>query len=103
MLRAVADVIRMQLRESDLGARIGGDEFALLLPHRGRAAAETLARRMQEALAALPTAPLTISVSVGTATLTQRTGNLFAEADQQLYEAKRQASRQHAVRGGGAD
>jgi diguanylate cyclase (GGDEF)-like protein len=88
LLRTVAEAIRTQLRESDLAARIGGDEFAVLLPHTGRDAAATLATRVQAALAHVLKPPLTASASIGAATLTRETTNLFAEADRLLYQAK---------------
>jgi len=50
LLRRVASVLRSQLRPSDVVARIGGDEFAVILPHTGREAAEEVVRRVSSAM-----------------------------------------------------
>jgi diguanylate cyclase (GGDEF)-like protein len=84
-LRRVAAVLRAG-RSGDRAYRVGGDEFALLMPHTDSAGASTVARRLVRALG-----DEGVAVSIGVAALRPgQTGEaLRAEADAALYEAKR--------------
>ena len=99
LLIQVAGRLRRELRRTtDTVARIGGDEFAVLLPAQGREGAALLAR---ELLLALDT-PVTIegqtvdvSGSIGVATYPEDGGNpteLMAHADSAMYVAKQASS-----------
>ena len=82
-------------RKSDVVGRVGGEEFAILLPETSQSRARVVAERIRrkiEALA-LPTggAPLALSVSIGVAeAFTSMSGvdALMKAADGALYEAK---------------
>ena len=70
VLRTVAQRIQTCLRDSDEIARVGGDQFAMLLPGADSAAAETLARRVLNAVAqpcSLEGAQFTLTCSIGVA------------------------------------
>src|SRR5207253_804813 len=54
VLRGVADVIRSHAREYDIDARLGGEEFAIMLPETSRTGAMEIARRIREAVASTP-------------------------------------------------
>jgi len=89
-LQAVARALRGGARGSDVAARIGGDEFALLAPSTASAAAAALAERVRALVAAEGLDGL--SVSVGVATTNGRDAapaHLREAADAALYEAKR--------------
>ncbi|HMJ00196.1 MAG TPA: sensor domain-containing diguanylate cyclase [Gaiellaceae bacterium] len=89
-LRAIALAIQQRLRAPDLAARIGGDEFGVLLPQTGREAAEALASDLEHAVREALTPPLTTTASIGVSTLQAGGANdLLAEADRFLYQAKR--------------
>ena len=95
VLRAVAGRITHLLRASDVAVRYGGEEFAVLLPQTGVAAARALAERLRMDLAALePEAPgggpLHVTVSVGVAELRPDEGGdaMLQAADEALYRAK---------------
>ena len=97
-IAAVAEVLRSQLRATDLGARYGGDEFVLLLPHTGAADGRILAERLCARLATteLPIGDRKVSVrtSFGVAELEPVDGEdggagLLRRADEALYAAKR--------------
>lgn len=84
------------LRGVDVLGRVGGEEFAVLLPETGLPAAAEVAGRLraavEEARVALPEgAPLRITVSVGVAGLQgeETLDTLVSRADTALYEAKR--------------
>ena len=91
-----AEIIRSSLRASDLPARYGGDEFAVILPDTDAAAAATVARRMLDAFRDRPyesesRGPVAVSASIGIATyaLDGRSGQeLIAAADASLYRVK---------------
>lgn len=83
-------------RASDVLARIGGEEFALLLPETDLSQAETMAERLRREIAAHPivtaSQPILATVSIGIATRSPEVCNvsqLMRAADQALYEAKR--------------
>jgi diguanylate cyclase (GGDEF)-like protein len=88
VLRAVAAVLADTCRVSDMAFRIGGDEFALLLPETGRADTEAVVERVREAVAGVDAR---VSASVGIATWPEDGGSkdvLLAHADAVLYAMK---------------
>ncbi|MBI2072588.1 MAG: GGDEF domain-containing protein [Gemmatimonadetes bacterium] len=94
-LRHVARVLRSTLREQDLAARVGGEEFALWLPNtpleRAREVAERVRQAVAEAKLYWAGAELSIACSVGLAgkpVTVGQTANLYAAADAALYRAK---------------
>ncbi len=97
VLKILADVCRETLREVDIIGRIGGEEFAILLPETGKEKSIEVAERLRVALekAKVPQevggVPIQFTVSIGVATLVSKDDNLdvlLSLADQALYEAK---------------
>lgn len=96
VLRAVAGVLRDQVRGADLVARYGGEEFTVVLPETGLAAAEAVAAKLAEALADHPwrvlhpdLTPVTVSVGIACTDQGHDAGALLAIADERLLLAKR--------------
>jgi diguanylate cyclase (GGDEF)-like protein len=87
----LASVLRIHSRSMDTAARYGGDEFAVVLPEAGEAAATSVSRRICERLATDGEFPQ-VTVSVGAA-IFPRDGDtideLFEAADRALYGMKR--------------
>ena len=95
VLRQIGALVRRHARNDDLAARIGGEEFALLLPECGLEPALRLAERLREAVAAASFAPggepQRITISIGIAALSPERDSrpaLMAAADAALYRAK---------------
>jgi diguanylate cyclase (GGDEF)-like protein len=89
-----ADILRSTVRDVDLPVRLGGEEFAVLLPDTDLQGAVQLAERVREALAEAPSAMLggeiRLTASFGVSCFpTTASEHLLAEADGRLYEAKR--------------
>jgi diguanylate cyclase (GGDEF)-like protein len=94
-LQAVAQAIRARLRATDCAARIGGDEFALILPHTRKQQARRLADSLAETISNWLPPPLQLSAAIGISAITPsipagsgRADDLLLEADRLLYEAK---------------
>jgi diguanylate cyclase (GGDEF)-like protein len=95
VLRQIADLIHQHVRHDDIAARIGGEEFAVLLPECDAKAAYGFAERLRAAVAAATFTPggepRRITISIGIAELSpthdSRAG-LMAAADAALYRAK---------------
>ncbi|MGZ5714517.1 MAG: diguanylate cyclase domain-containing protein [Caldimonas sp.] len=101
VLKAVASRISGLLRESDVVARMGGDEFAVLLSYAGLGDARHVGDKLVDALSApYPGVAPAVSASLGIA-MHPQAGHTVAElcehADQALYEAKRSGKRRLAV------
>ena len=91
-LRAIAREARAAKRRTDFFARIGGEEFALILPDTDLDGATVLAEGLRGALArAALTHPVTLSIGVADRATSGVAGSdLLAAADSALYAAKRQ-------------
>jgi diguanylate cyclase (GGDEF)-like protein len=92
VLAAVAATLSEYLRPTDLIARYGGDEFAILLPGIGLEDAEQTANRLREQLKGrsppILAAPVTISIGVTAAVLDDSLDRLVHRADAAMYAAK---------------
>lgn len=98
LLVAAARVIRDSFRGSDVVARVGGDEFAVVLPGSSLPVVEESCRRIEEAVTAYnianPELPLSISVGYAVRNDSSRgMDDLFKEADNNMYRKKLHSSR----------
>jgi len=98
VLRAAAAILRSVCRDVDLAARVGGEEFAILLPETDAPGAETVAERARAKIAsghhrAPSGAGFRITASAGVATFGREITSgeaLLQAADDALYRAKTQ-------------
>lgn len=101
-LRAVAASIRSCLRSTDIAARVGGDEFSVILSHTPAQQALAVAQRIVATLEGhgVPGRP-SLSVSIGIAEVapgsSARPDELLAAADHAMFAAKRAGGRQIVV------
>lgn len=97
VLKSVADLCRHTLRDCDICGRLGGEEFAVLLPETDQAKAVEVAERLrlaiQQAKVSLPSGglPLQLTCSIGVSALSNNEDTmdiLISLADGALYQAK---------------
>ncbi|MDR3591792.1 MAG: diguanylate cyclase [Negativicutes bacterium] len=93
LLKAASSVILQAFRDSDAVARIGGDEFAVLLPNASRPMLEGACRRLRRIVACYNAdkPEIYLSISVGAAVRsdeTQPLGEVFQQADEAMYGDK---------------
>lgn len=92
-LQVLADVLRENSRKVDVAARIGGDEFVLLLPDTDERSCNILIKRIESSTKqAFESRSWPISVSIGRVTeigRTQKVEWVIHLADENMYEAKR--------------
>jgi diguanylate cyclase (GGDEF)-like protein len=92
VLRQIAAIVREHVRGEDIAARIGGEEFAVLLPEAGAQAADAFAERLRAAIEAATFTPgglqRRVTISIGIAHLAPARIRSLRGADAALYEAK---------------
>jgi diguanylate cyclase (GGDEF)-like protein len=101
VLVAVAEALREYLRPTDLVARFGGDEFAVLLPDLKLKQARQTAERIRQQIAGISPASLSsaITVSIGIADRAENDDvvSLVQRADAAMYDAKEAGRNRVAV------
>jgi diguanylate cyclase (GGDEF)-like protein len=102
VLAEAAERMLTAVRTADVACRVGGDEFAVILPESGREDAELLAARIARAVSSQPIAEAgTLHLSAGIAELRQsdKPNDIFERADEALYRAKGAGKGQAAADG----
>jgi diguanylate cyclase (GGDEF)-like protein len=94
ILRHLAEVLNVSVRETDILTRYGGEEFALIALNTNLEGATALGEKIRQAVEAdefvtdVPSEKEQLTISVGVACFSGDRKQLFAEADAALYEAK---------------
>jgi len=101
ILQAIGALLRGMIRETDLAARYGGDEFVVILAHSTTGEGETFAERLLGQIRELRPEGVDVSLSIGIAALgrsnDQSRDALLANADAAAYRAKRQGGNRACV------
>lgn len=106
VLQALSKVCQDTLRHVDIAGRIGGEEFAIILPETSSKEALEVAERLRKAIANMEVKipvglPINFTVSIGVTTLHDKNVNidmLLNQADKALYEAKETGRNKVCVR-----
>jgi len=96
VLVAFAEVLRQGVRRMDVPGRLGGEEFAVILPGASLDGARQLAERLRRAVSQMPVQdalgqPVRVTVSIGVASFDPETPvseALLTRVDEALYRAK---------------
>jgi diguanylate cyclase len=98
VLKRVGAIIGSTLRRSDVCGRIGGEEFAVVLPHTTEDAALGIAEKLRNAIADMSIdfggQRLKVTISIGVAAGMHDLAALLAHADKAMYRAKAQGRNQ---------
>jgi diguanylate cyclase (GGDEF)-like protein/PAS domain S-box-containing protein len=102
LLKTIAAALRGRMRGTDVLARMGGDEFGIILPQVGRAQAELVAdgivKTLRRQTAILAERQIAVTASVGVALFEGLTNTeILAAADLAMYEAKQTGRDRFAV------
>lgn len=104
VLSAVSQLVAGQLRRTDLFGRLGGEEFAVLLPHTDQHRAYDAAEKLRTTIRTLKIPgshpPIAVSASLGVASLDpvgDDIDSLLQKADEALYAAKRAGRNRSAI------
>lgn len=101
VLRQMGVVISRSFREADVYGRLGGEEFAVLLPDTSLEDAQNIAEALVHSIAGLMTGPVhCITASVGVASMAtsdKDLHSLMSNADKALYRAKARGRNQVVV------
>jgi diguanylate cyclase (GGDEF)-like protein len=93
ILKLISSITRQALRSTDMVARVGGDEFALLLPNTGAAAAKRVVERVRsEVYRASQAAGVEVTLSIGVKTFADiplSVEELVESVDLLMYSVKR--------------
>jgi len=92
VLRLVADAMRSSVRQADVVGRMGGDEFAVLMPETDAPLADAAAKRLVVGLRTVFKGTPTVTASIGVVSCTSTdasTDDLLRRADQAMYDAKK--------------
>ena len=94
-LRSVGKIIAANIRHVDRAGRIGGEEFVILMPDTTSEMARMVGERLRSAIASADMHyaggdPLTASIGVAVAAISDTVDSLLARADRALYQAKAQ-------------
>ena len=99
VLKVVATLISGQAGQDDIAARLGGEEFAMLLPRVDEAGAVRVAEAIREQTERFPWPQREITVSLGASSIAAHTGGaaeLLEQADFALYHCKREGRNRSA-------
>lgn len=93
VLQTVANLLKTQVRDTDIPARFGGEEFVVILPETSGEGAQVFGERFREAVAesTTPELPRQVTISIGLATYPDDADSiqtLIGAADSAMYEAK---------------
>ena len=96
VLAEAAMQVQTVVRSADIASRVGGDEFAVILPESSLADAENFYRRLQRAIDTWQEQPTHVKLSAGIAQLRPDDDSVsfYKRADEALYEAKRRGKGQ---------
>jgi diguanylate cyclase (GGDEF)-like protein len=110
VLKAIAAELKYVTRQSDIVARLGGEEFIIVLPNTDTEGADQIAQRIQERMRQLKLdgeGPEGVTICIGISALSDRAINnlevsrcvdmLYKEADMAMYECKRRGRNQRLI------
>ncbi|MEI6875333.1 MAG: GGDEF domain-containing protein [Spirochaetota bacterium] len=93
VLKEIASILRSAIRETDIAARIGGEEFLVLLPKANAESAQNIANRIRDLVGStvFEGVPWTVTVSLGVTGIREsdELETLVERADSFLYQSKR--------------